>query len=62
MILSLLKQTGIRPGEALSLNWADLDPVHKTINVTPEKNSNSRIFELSSDLLERLDRLPSKCC
>ena len=56
--LLLLKQTGIRPGEALNLKWADLDPVHKTVNVTPEKNSNPRIFRLSNDLLERLDRLP----
>jgi integrase len=54
----LLKQTGIRPGEALNLKSADLDPVHKTINVTPEKNSNPRIARLSNDLFERLDRLP----
>lgn len=52
----LLKQTGIRVEEALSLSWADLDPAHKTINVTPEKNSNPRILKLSSDLLKRLDR------
>lgn len=56
--LLLLKQTGIRPGEALNLKWVDLDPVHKTISVTPEKNSDPRIFKLSNDLLERLDRLP----
>jgi integrase len=56
--LLLLKQTGVRPGEALNLKWADLDAVHKTISVTPEKNSNPRIFKLSNDLLERLDRLP----
>jgi integrase len=29
--------------------------------VTPEKNSNPRIFRLSTDLLERLDRLKKVC-
>jgi integrase len=56
--LLLLKQTAMRPGEALNLKWIDFDSVQKIINVTPEKNSNPRIFKLSNDLVERLQNLP----
>ena len=56
--LLLLKETGMRPGEAWKLRWTDLDVVARTINITAEKNSNPRIFKLSSRLTERLDQLP----
>ena len=52
-----LKETGIRPGEAWKLKRIDLDPERRTINIIPEKNSNPRIFKLSSKLIERLSRL-----
>jgi integrase len=48
----------MRPGEAWKLKWIDLDIERKTISVTPEKNSRPRLFKLSNQLLERLDKLP----
>jgi len=56
--LLLLKETGMRPGEAWKLKWTDLDTVARTINITAEKNSNPRIFKLSNKLAERLSQLP----
>ncbi len=55
--LLLLKETGIRPGEAWKLKWIDLDSERRTINIIPEKNSNPRSFRLSSKLIERLSML-----
>jgi integrase len=56
--LLLLKETGMRPGEAWNLKWTDLDTIARTINITAEKNSNPRIFKLSTRLTERLTQLP----
>lgn len=55
--LLLLKETGIRPGEAWKLKWIDLDTERRTVNIIPEKNSNPRVFKLSSRLMERLNKL-----
>ena len=56
--LQLLKETGIRCGEAWQLKWDDLDLETNTINITPEKNSKPRIFHLSDKLIRRLQKLP----
>jgi len=56
--LQLLKETGVRPGEAWRLKWIDLDTERRTVTVAPEKNSNPRIYKLSSQLVERIDKLP----
>ncbi|HYB67364.1 MAG TPA: tyrosine-type recombinase/integrase, partial [Candidatus Acidoferrales bacterium] len=40
--LQLLKETGIRPGEAWNLRWIDADTERKCVNILPEKNSNPR--------------------
>ncbi|MEM3626397.1 MAG: site-specific integrase, partial [Candidatus Bathyarchaeia archaeon] len=56
--LQLLKETAIRPGEAVKLQWIDLDPVNCTVRITPEKGSNPRIFKISRSLMERLTSLP----
>jgi integrase len=56
--LQLLKETGMRPGEALRLEWTDLDPVNGTVRVTPEKGSSPRIFRVSRGLMERLYSMP----
>jgi len=56
--LQLLKETGMRPGEALKLEWTDLDPQNRTVKVTPEKGSNPRLFKVSTVLMERLMALP----
>ena len=58
--LQLLKETGMRAGEAWQLEWTDVDFVKRTIRVTPEKGSNPRIFKVSDKLLAMLGRLPKK--
>jgi integrase len=41
-VLQLIKETGMRAGEAWNLKWTDLDPEQRTINISPEKNSKAR--------------------
>jgi integrase len=56
--VQLLKETGMRGGEALRLKWTDIDPANRTVNVTPEKGSNPRVFKVSASLMDRLNALP----
>lgn len=56
--LQLLKETGMRPGEAYYLKWADVDAVRKIVRVTPEKNSKPRILSISTRLIMMLENLP----
>ncbi len=56
--LQLLKETGMRCGEAWQLKWIDVDVVTKTVRVTPEKNSNPRIAKISQKLTGMLENLP----
>ena len=58
--LQLLKETGMRAGEAYRLRWRDIDLERKTITVTPEKGSNPRIFKVSNKLLNMLVTLKNK--
>ena len=55
--LQLLKETGVRPGEAWALTWKDIDPEKRTVTVTPEKNSNPRCLKLTEQALSMIDRL-----
>ncbi len=57
-ILQLLKETGIRPGEAWSLRWKDLDFERASVTITPEKGSNARQLKISSHLIAMLNALP----
>jgi integrase len=59
-LLQLLKETGMRIGEAWKLQWTDIDFVTNTIRVTPEKGSNPRIFKASNKLMAMLSALKSK--
>jgi integrase len=59
-LLQLLKETGIRIGEACRLRWIDLDVEQRTLRVHAEKNSKPRIFHVSDKLLAMLSRLPKK--
>jgi len=60
-LLQLLKETGARVGEALSLRWTDINEQAQTITInSPEKNSNSGIFKVSSKLIGMLNSLPKK--
>ena len=56
--LQLLKETGVRCGEASQLLWTDLDTVDCSIIVTPEKNSNTRKLKISNKLAAMLNELP----
>ncbi|MCK4243799.1 site-specific integrase, partial [Candidatus Bathyarchaeota archaeon] len=56
--LQLLKETGMRCGEAAGLKWTDVDFVSNTIRITPEKGSNPRILKLSNRLIGMLNALP----
>jgi len=47
-------------GEACKLRWVGVDPERRTIRVTPEKESNPRIFKASSKLISMLEALPKK--
>jgi integrase len=58
--LQLLKETGIRAGEAWNVRWIDFDSEKGTINVTPEKNSNPRQLRISNRLVSMLNALPKR--
>jgi integrase len=57
--MQLLKETAMRSGEAIQLQWKDVDLQRRIITCnTPEKNSNPRMFnDLSSKLLTMLNQL-----
>jgi integrase len=59
-LLQLLKETGMRIGEAWKLQWTDIDFVSNTIRVTPEKGSNPRICKASKKLVAMLNGLKGK--
>ena len=48
VFLQLLKETGMRAGEAWNLKWTDLDALNRTVSVSPEKNSRPRQLPISS--------------
>lgn len=59
-MLQLLKETGMRSGEAIRLKWIDVQLQQKVILLNdPEKGSNPRTFNsLSGKLLTMLNQLP----
>jgi len=56
--LQLLKETGMRCGEAWNLEWKDIDFEKGAVNISPEKNSNARQLKTSSRLVAMLNGLP----
>jgi len=56
--LQLLKETGMRIGEAWNLEWTDVDKENHTITCTPEKHGTPRQFKVSSKLIGMLNALP----
>ena len=58
--LQLLKETGVRLGEAWMLHWTDIDMKNRNVRITPEKGSNPRILPISMKLIEMLNNLPKK--
>ena len=53
-LLLLLKETGVRIGEACMLEWNDVDFERGVVNVTAEKGSRGRAFALSNELMNLL--------
>jgi integrase len=49
--LQLIKETGMRPGEAWNIKWLDIDSERSCITVTPEKNSRSRQLKITNRLI-----------
>jgi integrase len=57
--LQLLKETGMRCGEASQLKWTDIDFISRSVRITPEKGSNPRILPLSIKLIDMLNTIPT---
>jgi integrase/predicted RNA-binding Zn-ribbon protein involved in translation (DUF1610 family) len=58
-LLRLLKETGIRVGEALKLEWKDLDVKNKAILLnSTEKHGVCRVVNVSEELMAMLNSLP----
>ena len=55
--LQLLKETGIRCGEACQLKWTDVDLVNNSVRVTPEKGGNPRNLKISNKLVSMLSAM-----
>jgi integrase len=58
--LQLLKETGMRCGEACQLKWTDIDLISKSVRITPEKGGNPRNLKLSSQLVDMLNEMPKE--
>jgi integrase/recombinase XerD len=58
--LQLLKETGMRIGEAWNLRWTDIDQERSTIRCRAEKHGNPREFKVSAKLLGMLNMLPKR--
>jgi integrase len=57
-LLLLLKESGMRIGEALRLRWIDLDNEHNAITLNhPEKAGEPRMFKITPRLLSMLNAL-----
>jgi integrase len=59
--LRLLKETGMRAGEAVRLEWVDIDFERRLVTLNrPEKGSNPRIWRVSGELMAMLGALPRR--
>jgi len=59
--LRLLKETGMRFGEAWRLKWTDIDFKNNVLSCNePEKGSRPRMFRVSSELTAMLEKLKKK--
>jgi len=59
--LQLLKETAMRAGEAIRLEWTDIDFERRIITLNkPEKRSNPRMWKVSKELIAMLKGLPKE--
>jgi len=56
--LQLLKETGMRIGEAWKLQWTDIDAKRNTIKCVAEKRGNPRMFKVSNTLIAMIQQQP----
>jgi integrase len=56
-LLQLLKETGARIGEIEKLQWKHIDQERRTVYITAEKGSNSRILPMSAKLSAMFNNL-----
>jgi integrase len=60
-MLQILKETGMRLGEASQLEWTDIDFERRIVRINhPEKGSNARILLISEKLANMINALPKK--
>jgi len=60
-LLLLLKETAMRIGEALKLEWSNIDSENSRVILNnPEKGSSTRVFKVSPELMSRIMKLPRK--
>lgn len=60
-LLQLLKETGARIGEAVQIEWTDVDFTRHQVAINhPEKGSLPRTLPISDRLIDMLNRLPRK--
>lgn len=61
IFLRLLKETGLRSGEAWRLKWLDIDFENQTLTLNdPEKHGKPRILKLSSTLIAMLKTIQTE--
>ncbi len=59
VILQTLKETGARIGEALKIEWNDVDTEKRMIAINhPEKHGSTRVVKISDKPIAMLNRLP----
>ncbi len=60
-VLQIAKETAMRIGEVLRLEWTDIDTERNLITLNgPEKGSNPGIYKVSTQLISRIMALPKK--
>lgn len=59
-ILILAKETSMRLGELLSLEWRLVDQQKRTVHLEDTKNAQSRTVALSTHAMDALNRLPRR--
>lgn len=59
-LLQLLKETGMRSGEAWSLKWTDFNFKNRSVSITPEKGGDPRVLPVSTQLVAMLQAFPKK--
>jgi len=59
-LLQLLKETGMRVGEALKLRWIDFDIERNIVAITAEKHGKSRQLKISAKLAAMLNAMPKR--